>query len=114
MRVKHFLFRVVLGTSVVAALAARAAEESPAVVKLWTTDTQVSSDGLYTRTQHYEIQAANAAAAMAIGQLPVVFSESMEDLEIVEAYTAKAGGDKIPVGPNAIYTQQAQGSPQFP
>jgi len=97
-----------------AAVPVRAAEDTPAVIGLRTVETEVSPDGLYTRTLHMEVRASNAAAAMEIGQQSIGFSETMEDLEVLEAYTAKAGGQRIPVGPNAIYTQQSQGSAQFP
>jgi hypothetical protein len=37
----------------------------------------------------------------------------MQELEIVEAYTLKANGDRLPVAANAIYTQQPQSAPQL-
>src|SRR5207248_1150366 len=64
-----------------------AAEQAPAVVRLQTEDIQVTPDGLFTRTLHREIRASNAAAAMEIGQQSLSFSESMEQFDVVEAYT---------------------------
>jgi tetratricopeptide (TPR) repeat protein/transglutaminase-like putative cysteine protease len=114
MRVNNFVLSVALTGLLCAPAFAEAAEESPAIVKLRTVDTDVSPDGLYTRTFHMEILATNAASAMEVGQQSIPFNETMEDLEVIEAYTIKAAGEKIPVGPNAIYTQQSQGSAQFP
>ena len=114
MRIKRVMLGMALGVGMLAAAPLRAAEDNPAIVKLRTVETRVSPDGFHTRTLHMEIQAANAAAAMQVGQQSIPFSESMEDLEVVEAYTAKANGERIPIGPNAVYTQQSQGSAQFP
>lgn len=92
----------------------QAAEPAPVVIRLQTEDIEVSPDGLFTRTLHREIRASNAAAAMEVGQQSLSFSESMENFEVVEAYTEKVNGEHVPVGPAAIYTQQPQGSPQYP
>src|SRR5688572_27174677 len=94
------------GTAVAAVLAmapARSAEQSPAIIKLMTTDIVVDASGLDIRTVHVEISATNEAAAMDIGQTSLPYRESMQELEVVEAYTLKASGQKLPVSPNAIY-----------
>lgn len=111
---KRVLLGTVFGAALTAAVPALAADDISAIVKLRTVDIEVTPDGLYTRTVHVEIQATNAAAAQEIGQQPVPFSESLEDLEIVDAYTLKSGGEKLAVGMSAIYTQQSQGSTQYP
>src|SRR5262249_41126653 len=75
---------------------------------------EVSSQGLATETVHIQIKANNVAAAQKIGQQPILYSEALDDLEIVEASTLKAGGRKVPVAKSAIYTQLPQGAPQTP
>jgi transglutaminase-like putative cysteine protease len=71
----------------------------------------VQADGRYTETIHGEIRANNSAAASNIGQVPLGFSESLEDLTIGAAYTLKANGKKLPVDPRAIFAQLQPGSP---
>ena len=105
------------GTALAAVLAltssVQAAEQSPTIVKLMTSDVVVDADGLDTRTVHLELTATNEAAAMDVGQTSLAYRESMQELEIVEAYTLKANGQRLPVAPNAIYTQQPQSAPQL-
>ena len=108
--------RLLLAGTAVAVLAtsvALAAEQSPAVVKLMTTDTVVEANGLSTRTVHLEITATNDAAAADVGQASLPYRDSMQELEVVEAYTLKARGQKLPISANAIYTQQPQSAPQL-
>ena len=97
-----------------AATASDAKSIPPVIVKLYTDDVTVGADGLTTHTVHLEEQATNQAAAQRMGQIPVAFSDSMEDVQITEAYTLKADGRKLPVSPAAIYTQLPQGAPQVP
>ena len=94
--------------------AADKGETQPVIVKLLTYDVQVGADGLSTDTIHSRIEAANAASATDVGQEPIRYSASMESVEVIEAYTLKADGRKLPVSPGSIYEQPAPGSPQMP
>ena len=78
-----------------------------------TSDVVVDANGLDTRTVHVEITATNEAAAMDVGQTRLPYRESMQELEVVEAYTVKSDGQRSPVAANAIYTQQPQSAPQL-
>src|SRR6266446_1728005 len=91
-----------------------AADAPTVVINLLTSDTEVQPSGLFTRTTHYEIQAMNDAAAAQIAQRAVAFSASLEELDVIEAYTQKADGRKIIVNPNSILTQQPQGAVSIP
>jgi len=94
--------------------AARAtAAESPIVQKLLTRDYDVQADGRYTLTIHSELRASNNSAAADIGQIPLGYSDSMQDLEILEAYTLKSSGKKLPVNVAAIQSQLQPGTPQL-
>ena len=86
----------------------------PVIVKLLTYDIELGKDGLATDTIHVRLLANNGAAAQQIGQQPVPYSESMSDADIVDAYTLKADGRKLPVDTAAIYTQPVPGTPQLP
>src|SRR5258707_464366 len=82
------------------------AAEDPAVrTKLRTVNVELNADGLSTTLVHSEVQAGNAAGVSQIGQIPVGYSESMEDLDILEAYTLKANGETIAVNTAAIFPQ---------
>ena len=49
-----------------------------------------------------------------MAQQSIRYSDSMADLEVVEAYTQKADGTRIPVEASAIFTQLPQGAPNVP
>ena len=89
---------------------ASAAEEPSFRNKLFEADIDLPRDGLATSILRSEIQVGNAAGASQIGQLPVQYTESMEDLDILEAYTLKANGQKFPVDTAAIFPQLAPGA----
>ena len=49
-----------------------------------------------------------------MAQQVIRYSDSMTDLEVVEAYTQKADGTRIPVEASAIFTQLPQGATNVP
>src|SRR5258708_7837044 len=63
---------------------------------------ETAADASYTLSARYEVRATNESAARQIAQQTIVYSESMEDLQIVEAHTFKADGTKLPVDTTAI------------
>ena len=89
-----------------------AAEIAPVIVKQEHTETVIGIDRHATRTLHLELQATNDSAAAEIGEQAVPYNETMQTLEIVEAYTLKANGARINVSPDAIHVQQRRESPQ--
>lgn len=95
--------------------AAAAASSPPSQhVRLLKADTQLAADGSAVTTFHVETEADNAAAAMALGQTSVPFVTANQTLEIVEAYTRKADGTKVPVDVSAIYDQLPSGASGAP
>ena len=52
----------------------------------------------------------NKVAASTLGQFPITYSEGSTDLSITEAYTLKPDGQKIPLDPATIITQQPPGN----
>ena len=107
---KKFLLAVVVFAETFHAGFGYAADAPSVVVNLVTADTVVQTSGLFTKTYHYELQATNDAGAAQIAQQAVPFSASMEELEVVEAYTLKADGRKLVVNANSILTQAPQGA----
>ena len=89
-----------------------AADAAPVVVKQKHYDVVIGADRHATTTLRLELHAANDAAAADIGEQPVPFNDAMQTLEIVEAYTLKPDGRRLPVAPDAIHLQQRRESPQ--
>jgi TonB family protein len=97
------------------AAAAPAEQANPArTTRLLTVDIALAADGTSVTTVHAEIRANNAASAMSLGQMAVSYDSDDQDLQIVEAYTQKADGQKIPVDAGAIYDQLTPGAAQVP
>jgi len=77
---------------------------------------KVNPDGTYTATIEHREKALTQAGVEEIGQAAMVYSESMQELEVVEAYTLKADGTKIPVPEDKIFVQappETQDAPTF-
>ena len=83
------------------------AQNTPARIRLETSQIDVQPDGTAIETNHRELQVFTAKAAMQLAQLPISYIESMQDIDITEAYTLKADGRKLPVDASGILTQQA-------
>ncbi|MBB6254619.1 DUF3857 domain-containing transglutaminase family protein [Nitrospirillum iridis] len=94
-------------------MAAHAAD-NPIEYKDSSAEIVVERDGTYTKTGHLELLAKTTAAAHAIGQINEFYSEGLEDLDIIDAYTLKADGRKLPVDVSAILTQAPQGATNVP
>jgi transglutaminase-like putative cysteine protease/lipoprotein NlpI len=94
------------------AAAQSTAAVSPVDTKILEEHVEVNDQGVATDTVHYRLRANNNAAAQQIGQQPIDYSEALSDLEVVDAYTLKADGKKLPVAPTAIYSQMPQGDSQ--
>jgi transglutaminase-like putative cysteine protease len=77
-------------------------------------DVDVHPDGSSVQTFHLELEATNDAAAERAAQQPITYSSSREDLTILEAYTKKPDGTRLPVDPGAIHAQLVPGSPNLP
>jgi transglutaminase-like putative cysteine protease len=84
------------------------------VVKTMTATVTVEPDGSYTTIGHVEKLATNESAARTIAQYTVEYSESMDTVEILEAYTRKVDGRVLQVDPTQIFAQAPPGSPRVP
>jgi transglutaminase-like putative cysteine protease len=94
-------------------MATRAAD-LPIVMKLLTYDYDVRADGSFVRSLHTELQPRNEAAVTDVAQQPLRYMESREKVEVLEAYTLKPDGRKLPVNPASIQTQTPPGAPNVP
>lgn len=77
-------------------------------------DYVVAADGSFTLTIHREITINNRAAIQQLGQAAISFNNTFDTLEIPEAYTLKANGQKLNVAPASIITQTAPSVAGFP
>ena len=74
---------------------------------------QLAVDFTSTSSEHVELRANNEAGVTPAGRLSLSYDASRQDVEIVEAYTLKADGRKLPVEPSAIFDQAPQGVGQM-
>src|SRR6185312_11412376 len=72
------------------------------------------ANGLSVETLHTELQVLTAAAVTQLAQTPIGYIESMQDVDVVEAYTRKADGRKINVEASGIVTRQPPGTSPLP
>jgi transglutaminase-like putative cysteine protease len=105
--------------AIAAALPCAAGAESPppvpaVVVKTMTATVTVEPDGSYTAIGHVEKLATNESAARTIAQYTLEYSESMDTVEILEAYTRKVDGRVLRVDPTQIFAQAPPGAPHVP
>lgn len=84
------------------------ADVPAASIEVMTVDTTVDADGAFAQIRHAELKAANEAGAMQIGRINLPFSAGMQTVEVLEAYTLKPDGRKVPVDPATIYEQLPQ------
>lgn len=75
---------------------------------------EVHADGSSTATSHVEMQLLSPQAVTALAQPALAYSDSLQNLQIKNAYTLKPDGTKLPVAPEAILVRQkAMPSPLF-
>lgn len=91
-----------------------AAAPAPVIDKLLSYEIHVDRSGLATTTMHIRLQATNAASAQQIGQQPIEYPESMQEIDVVDATTIKTNGQRLTVDPSAIFIQRAQSAPNIP
>jgi tetratricopeptide (TPR) repeat protein/transglutaminase-like putative cysteine protease len=101
-----------------ATTAAKSQAASPAAdpvrVKILTNEVKIEADGQYTVTTRMQAVALNDSAAKSIAQVAIPFRDSIDELEIVEAYTLKADGQKLKVAPTSIFLQMPTGAANVP
>lgn len=74
----------------------------------------VHADGSSTTTSHIELQLLSPEVVAALAQPALTYSDSLQDLQIKNAYTLKPDGTRLSVAPDAILVRQkAVPSPLF-
>ena len=72
------------------------------------------ADGTYTFEQFTRVRVEDPQAIRIVGQMPLQYSESLQSLEILEAYTTTRDGKRIDVTPDKIRDQQSPESSRAP
>lgn len=88
--------------------------DPPVVERLMTYDIDVQPDGTKTEIMHREVIVKNEAAVKQAGQAPLYYNSARDTVDILEAYTLKSDGRKLPIDPTAVYSQLVPGSPTAP
>jgi transglutaminase-like putative cysteine protease len=77
-------------------------------------DYQVNANATNVKTESYEILLKTKVAVDQFSQIRLSYSEKMETLEVVSAYTLTADGQRHDVAPDRIYTQESYSSASAP
>lgn len=77
-------------------------------------DYQVRANASNVKTESYEVLLKTKAAVEKFSQIRLSYSEKMETLEVVSAYTLTADGQRHDVAPDRIYTQESYSSASAP
>ena len=96
-----------------AALPATAAD-APVSLRQYASHTILDRDGSSVSSIHVEIAVDNDAAAQREAQQLAGFTDGMDTMELVEGYTQKPDGTRLPIPPGAVRTQLAPGVPNAP
>ena len=99
------LILVAVGTA--AAQSAAPDYKSPITIKKLDVTFVVNADGTYTQEVFGQTRINIDQAVQSQGQTLIAYSESLQSLEVLEAYTETAEGEKIVVPDDKIITQQS-------
>lgn len=92
-----------------------AGQAQPALVyKRLASDITVRADGSFSQTTRTEIRIAAPEGVAQIQAVPVDYNAGLDRLTILEAYTLKPDGKKIPVDPKTIGERQVARAEQMP
>jgi transglutaminase-like putative cysteine protease len=86
----------------------------PAKVIASTRRIEVAADGSSRTDLHTETKLLKQNAVGPLSQTAIGYSDLLQQLDVTDAYTLKADGQKIPVAPDAIITQQSPNSRNSP
>jgi transglutaminase-like putative cysteine protease len=88
--------------------------KSPVTIKKIDVTYEVNADGTYTMDSTGEIRINIDQAVQSQAQSYFAYSETLESLKVIDAYTLTAQGEKIPVPADKIITQQSPVSTTAP
>ena len=68
---------------------------------------ELNADGTFSQTNELMVRLVSEQGAKGMGQVPLAYSESLQTMDIVEAYTLKPDGTRLNVPADKIFTQAA-------
>lgn len=77
---------------------------------------ELAADGTWTTERETVMRVNEQAAVQSAGQVSLQYSDSLQTLEVIEAYTTTKSGQRVDVSPDKILTQQfpaSTGAPTF-
>lgn len=77
------------------------------VIEKTTKTVDVNADGTFSLVSEVMMRLVTEQGAKGTGQVPLPYSESLQTLEVVEAYTLKPDGTRLDVPADKIFTQAA-------
>jgi transglutaminase-like putative cysteine protease len=96
-----------LGASLTATAASAQFAASGVRIKSLHQDVVVEADGRRTMTINTQLQLLTPAMASQFAQFPLRYEGTLQDVEVMEAYTLKPDGRKLTVDPTNVITQKA-------
>src|SRR3569833_4136362 len=102
------LIAVALAGAAVAITQALAQPAAPGIrFKALHQDAVVDAAGRRTMTTNSQLQVLTAAMATQFAQFPLRYEGTVQDVEVLEAYTLKADGRKLTAVPANVFSQKA-------
>ena len=77
------------------------------VIERTTKTVDLNADGTFDQVNEVMMRLVTEQGAKGAGQVPLPYSESLQTLEVVEAYTLKPDGTRLEVPADKIFTQAA-------
>jgi transglutaminase-like putative cysteine protease len=108
------VFLILITIGLAAAQIATPEYQSPITLEQQEVTYTVNADGTYTKDETTRIRINVDQAVQSQAQTYLQFSETLESLEVLEAYTDTAEGERIPVPDDKIITQQSPISTNAP
>lgn len=101
------IFLILITAGITTAQFATPEYKSPITIKKMDVTYVVNSDGTYTQESFGQIKININQAVQSQAQTYLAYSETLQSLEVLEAYTETPEGEKIDVPPDKIITQQS-------
>lgn len=111
-----FCFRLLprIALSVAILCVGAAAKAAPMTILRNEITYSLKADATYSYEEFASMRINDAQAVTQLGQIPLLFSESLQTIEILEAYTTTKDGQRIDVAPDKMLLQQLPASADAP
>lgn len=108
------LTKSILAACIILPVASAQSAEAPAKIQLLRSEMIVASDGTAVQTSTIEIAVSNDAAARQEAQQSLIYADDVETVRLIDGYTQKPDGRRVPIPVGAVRIQLAPGTPNLP